>query len=122
MRQYMCQNVAQNFTAVKQVPGKSIFKGTDFYKCIEAAVSTRFKKDDNPLTERQFKQAIQAVLNNVKDWNGKRTKRRENAKDATATPERNTATPERNTATPEHNTAMPERNSAEEDSTDYTDE
>jgi len=50
-----------------------------FHFYILDAVSTRFKKEENPLNERQFKQAIQAVLNNVKDWNKKRTKRRQHA-------------------------------------------
>jgi len=31
----MCQNVAQNYTAVKQMAGKEVFKGTEFYKCLE---------------------------------------------------------------------------------------
>ncbi|CAL1685142.1 unnamed protein product [Lasius platythorax] len=84
IRQYMCQNVAQNYTTVKQMAGKKVFKGTEFYKCLEVAASTRFKKEENPLTEKQFKEAIQAVLNNVKDWNGKRMERRERAQNTEA--------------------------------------
>ncbi|XP_025269820.1 uncharacterized protein LOC105257926 [Camponotus floridanus] len=80
IRQYMSQNVAKNYTTVKKVAGKKVFKETEFYNCLEAAVSNKFKKKENPLSKRQFKEAIQAIFNNVKDWNGKRAEHRDRTK------------------------------------------
>ncbi|XP_028049247.2 AP-4 complex subunit beta [Monomorium pharaonis] len=80
MRKCMFQDAAKNYTAIKQVAGKKVFKETEFYKYLEDAVLSRLKKSKQiVLNEKQFKEAIQSVLNNVKDWNGKRTERRRNA-------------------------------------------
>ncbi|XP_066586427.1 uncharacterized protein [Prorops nasuta] len=68
--------ILNNFTASRPVPGKSLFKDTELYKCAYGQINYVFKNiNKDPVTEEMFCKAVGRVINNSKDWDGQRRKR-----------------------------------------------
>ncbi|XP_044729615.1 uncharacterized protein LOC123292966 [Chrysoperla carnea] len=77
----MCRDLAQQFTTTKAVQGKKVLKDFAFYQYLKEAMSTIFKEDDGGiLNDNTFKGAVKSVMNNVKDWDGQGSVRKQASK------------------------------------------
>ncbi|XP_043271934.1 outer spore wall assembly protein SHE10-like isoform X2 [Venturia canescens] len=73
LRTYLSRDIAMQFTSVKPMPNKHVFKSTEIYSCVKDAVIKVFSKSvTTPLSEENILKSLRSVLDNAKDWDGQR--------------------------------------------------
>ncbi|XP_046747833.1 protein jim lovell-like isoform X2 [Diprion similis] len=77
LKSYVSRDLATSCTAIRRSNDKMIFKGTKFNDCLFALICQYHRRERNePLTEKEYYQALSSCLSNAKDWHGFRSARK----------------------------------------------
>ncbi|XP_066587471.1 uncharacterized protein [Prorops nasuta] len=77
LSRFLTRDVVINFTAIKKMKGKLIFRVTNFCKILYDIMQKVCNGSSNisPVREKNFYEALGAVISNAKDWEGHRKSR-----------------------------------------------